>query len=73
MTVSVPHWQIKPLNKGVYSERREFAPRGANVFPLRVDNSEKKGIINGNGRVTSPEIILFLDILRNWHWIRAPI
>ena len=28
---------IKPLQKGVYSKRKEFAPNGSKFFPFRVD------------------------------------
>ena len=45
---------IKPIQRGIYSLRKEFAPRGANSFLLELTLIEKRGK-KENSRVASPE------------------
>ena len=46
-----------PFWKGVYSKRKEFAPKGSKFFPFRVEPFSK-GRQNNVDRATSPENVL---------------
>ena len=56
MTSCLPLWTIYSFKNCVYSERKEFAPTGANSFLSELTPIQKGGK-NENGRVDSPESV----------------